>query len=105
MKKDGSKFLRIIKNNFSVMKMVYRTDAKYVFVTLLLRVISGLRTSFLYVYLLGTVLYFVENKKEGGYILRFLMLSALFLAAAFAAEAYYNHIFKPLHWERISCRL
>ena len=68
MKKDESKMVRMIKNNFYVMKMVYRTDAEYVFVTFLLRVLSGLRTSFLYVYLLGTVLYFVENKKEGGYI-------------------------------------
>ena len=66
MKKDESKMVRMIKNNFYVMKMVYRTDAEYVFVTFLLRVLSGLRTSFLYVYLLGTVLYFVENKKEGG---------------------------------------
>ena len=68
MKKDESKMVRMIKNNFYVMKMVYRTDAEYVFVTFLLRVLSGLRTSFLYVYLLGTVLYFVENKKEGGYL-------------------------------------
>ncbi len=105
MKKDESKMVRMIKNNFYVMKMVYRIDAEYVFVTFLLRVLSGLRTSFLYVYLLGTVLYFVENKKEGGYILCFLAFSALLLAAAFAAEAYYNHLFKPLHGERINCRL
>ena len=32
-------------------------------------------------------------------------ISALLLAAAFAAEAYYNHLFKPLHGERINCRL
>ena len=51
MKKDESKMVRMIKNNFYVMKMVYRTDAEYVFVTFLLRVLSGLRTSFLYVYL------------------------------------------------------
>ncbi len=88
-----------------MMKMVYRTDAKYVFITLLLRVISGFRTSFLYVYLLSTVLYFVENNKGGGYTLCFLALSALFLAAAFAAEAYYDHIFKPFHREWISCHL
>lgn len=68
MKKDESKMVRMIKNNFYVMKTVYRIDAEYVFVTFLLRVLSGLRTSFLYVYLLGTVLYFVENKKEGGYV-------------------------------------
>lgn len=105
MKKDVSNFLRIVNNNFYMMKMVYRTDAKYVLVTLLLRVISGLRTSFLYVYLLGMVLYCVENKMEGKYILCFLVLSILFFAVTFAAEAYYNHTLKPLHRERISCRL
>ena len=105
MKKDVSNFLRIVNNNFYMMKMLYRTDAKYVLVTLLLRVISGLRTSFLYVYLLGMVLYCVENKMEGKYILCFLVLSILFFAVTFAAEAYYNHTLKPLHRERISCRL
>ena len=74
MKKYVSNFLRITNNNFYMMRIVYRTDAKYVLVTLLLRVISGLRTSFLYVYLLGIVLYCVENKMEGKYILCFLQL-------------------------------
>ena len=65
MKKYVSNFLRITNNNFYMMRIVYQIDAKYVLVTLLLRVISGLRTSFLYVYLLGMVLYCVENKMEG----------------------------------------
>lgn len=105
MKKYVSNFLRITNNNFYMMRIVYQIDAKYVLVTLLLRVISGLRTSFLYVYLLGMVLYCVENKMEGKYILCFLVLSNLFFAVTFAAEAYYNHTLKPFHRERISCRL
>ncbi len=105
MKKERTSFGEILKNNVYMIKAVYRTDAKYILFTFLLRVISGLRTSFLYVYLLGMVLYCVENKKEGTYILCFLALSTLPLAAAFAMEAYYNHVFQPIHRERISCQL
>lgn len=84
-----------------MMGTVYHADAGYIGFTLFTRIISGIRTSFLHVYLLGVVLYCVENGKTLGFILLFLLLSTIFLAVAFALEAYYDHVFKPIHRERI----
>lgn len=105
MKTNILNIKKIIKNNFYIMKTVCHVDGRYVGFTLFVRMVSGICNSFLYVYLLGGVLYCVENKKELKFILLFLLFSIVFFAAAFALQAYYNNIFKPIHRERIVSRL
>jgi ABC-type multidrug transport system fused ATPase/permease subunit len=53
----------------------------------------------------GIVLYCIENENSISYILLFLTLSMVFFIAAFALQAYYDHIFKPVHRERVVNRL
>lgn len=84
---------------------VCRADAGYVVFSLLVRTVSGIRTSFLYVYLLGGVLYFIESELGLDSVLLFLLFSMAFFAAAFALQAYYDHIFKPVNRERVVRRL
>ena len=105
MKSSRLNIVKIVKNNFHMIGAVCRADAGYFVFSLLVRMLSGIRTSFLYVYLLGIVLYCIESEKEIDYILLFLMLSMAFFVAAFALQAYYDHIFKPVHRERVVNRL
>ena len=101
MKKDGLSIGAIIKNNFYMAAAVFRADAAYLGLALLVRALSAIAESFLYVYLLGTVIYFVENGKGAGTILLFLLSGMAFLGAVFALQSYYNHVFEPVHRERI----
>lgn len=101
MKKDGLSIGAIIKNNFYMAAAVFRADAAYLGLALLIRALSAIAESFLYVYLLGTVIYFVENGKGAGTILLFLLSGMAFLGAVFALQSYYKHIFEPVHRERI----
>ena len=105
MKSSRLNIVKIVNNNFHMIGAVCRADAGYFIFSLLVRVLSGICTSFLYVYLLGIVLYCIENEKSISYILLFLTLSMVFFAAAFALQAYYDHIFKPVHRERVVNRL
>ena len=101
MKKDGLSIGAIIKNNFYMAAAVFRADAAYLGLSLLVRALSAIAESFLYVYLLGTVIYFVENGKGAGTILLFLLSGMAFLGAVFALQSYYNHVFESAHRERI----
>lgn len=101
MKKDGLSIGAIIKNNFYMAAAVFRADAAYLGLSLLVRALSAIAESFLYVYLLGTVIYFVENGKGAGTILLFLLSGMAFLGAVFALQSYYKHVFGPVHRERI----
>lgn len=101
MKKDGLSIGAIIKNNFYMAAAVFRADAAYLGLALLVRALSAIAESFLYVYLLGTVIYFVENGKGAGTILLFLLSGMAFLGAVFALQSYYKHVFGPVHRERI----
>ena len=101
MKKDGLSIGTIIKNNFYMSAAVFRADAAYLGLALLVRALSAIAESFLYVYLLGTVIYFVENGKGAGTILLFLLSGMAFLGAVFALQSYYKHVFEPVHRERI----
>ena len=101
MKKDGLSIGAIIKNNFYMAAAVFRADAAYLGLALLVRALSAIAESFLYVYLLGTVIYFVENGKGAGTILLFLLSGMAFLGAVFALQSYYNHVFESAHRERI----
>lgn len=101
MKKDGLSIGAIIKNNFYIAAAVFRADAAYLGLALLVRALSAIAESFLYVYLLGTVIYFVENGKGAGTILLFLLSGMAFLGAVFALQSYYKHVFEPVHRERI----
>lgn len=101
MKKDGLSIGTTIKNNFYMAAAVFRADAAYLGLSLLVRALSAIAESFLYVYLLGTVIYFVENGKGAGTILLFLLSGMAFLGAVFALQSYYKHVFEPAHRERI----
>ena len=101
MKTSSLNLIRIIKNNFHMISTVCRMDAGYFVFSLLVRAVSGIVTSFLNVYLLGGVLYFIENELDLGASLLFLLFSTAFFAAQFALQAYYDHIFKPVHRERV----
>lgn len=101
MKKDGLSIGAIIKNNFYMAAAVFRADAAYLGLALLVRALSAIAESFLYVYLLGTVIYFVENGKGAGTILLFLLSGMAFLGAVFALQSYCKHVFEPVHRERI----
>lgn len=101
MKKDGLSIGTIIKNNFYMAAAVFRADAAYLGLSLLVRALSAIAESFLYVYLLGTVIYFVENGKGAGTILLFLLSGMALLGAVFALQSYYKHVFEPIHRERI----
>ncbi len=101
MKKDGLSIGAIIKNNFYMAAAVFWADAAYLGLALLVRALSTIAESFLYVYLLGTVIYFVENGKGAGTILLFLLSGMAFLGAVFALQSYYKHVFEPVHRERI----
>ncbi len=101
MKKDGLSIGAIIKNNFYMAAAVFRADAAYLGLALLVRALSAIAESFLYVYLLGAVIYFVENGKGAGTILLFLLSGMAFLGAVFALQSYYKHVFEPVHRERI----
>lgn len=101
MKQDGLSIGRIIKNNFHMAAIVFRADAPYLGFALLVRALSAMAGSFLYVYLLGTVLYLVEKGREPGTILLFLLSAVAFLGAVFALQAYYRYVFEPVHRERI----
>lgn len=101
MKKDGLSIGTIIKNNFYMAAAVFRADAAYLGLSLLVRALSAIAESFLYVYLLGTVIYFVENGKGAGTILLFLLSGMAFLGAVFVLQSYYKHVFEPIHRERI----
>lgn len=101
MRKDGLSIGAIIKNNFYMAAAVFRADAAYLGLALLVRALSAIAESFLYVYLLGTVIYFVENGKGAGTILLFLLSGMAFLGAVFALQSYYKHVFEPVHRERI----
>lgn len=109
MERNDISIQKIIKNNLQMIGTVYHTDAGYLFFTLFIRVLSGIRASFLYVYLLGFVLQAIENQDASESILLLLLLSTVLFAVAFALEAYYEQIFKPVHKERIvsslQCRL
>nr|WP_304578700.1 ABC transporter ATP-binding protein [uncultured Acetatifactor sp.] len=101
MKKDGLSIGAIIKNNFYMAAAVFRADAAYLGLALLVRALSAIAESFLYVYLLGAVIYFVENGKGAGTILLFLLSGMAFLGAVFALQSYYKYVFEPVHRERI----
>ena len=88
-------------NNYKIFASVLHMDLWYVIFTFIVRIVTSIRTSFLYVYLLGFVLSFVETGKPLGFIIKFILAGTVLLAVSFAIEAYYNNIFKPIHSEKI----
>ena len=93
---------KTIKNNFRMLHTVCRADAGYVAFTLVVRMLSAIAGAFLYVYLLGAVIYCVENGKNPERILLLLLAAMAFLAAVFALQSYYDNVFCPVHRERIA---
>lgn len=93
---------KTIKNNFRMLHTVCRADAGYVAFTLVVRMLSAIAGAFLYVYLLGAVIYCVENGKDPERILLLLLAAMVFLAAVFALQSYYDNVFCPVHRERIA---
>ena len=92
-------------NNYKIFASVLHMDLWYVIFTFIVRIVTSIRTSFLYVYLLGFVLSFVETGKPLGFIIKFILAGTVLLAVSFAIEAYYNNIFKPIHSEKIVRRM
>ena len=80
-------------NNYKIFASVLHMDLWYVIFTFIVRIVTSIRTSFLYVYLLGFVLSFVETGKPLGFIIKFILAGTVLLAVSFAIEAYYNNIF------------
>lgn len=93
---------KTIKNNFRMLHTVCRADAGYVAFTLVVRMLSAIAGAFLYVYLLGAVIYCVENGKNPERILLLLLAAMAFLAAVFALQSYYDNVFCPVYRERIA---
>lgn len=101
MKSEQLRIIECFKNNFKMMSLIYHIDKKYTFFTLIYRLVCGIRTAFLYVYLLGYVIYCVENNISLSVILLLLGGSLFALAVAFGVEVYYQNIFRPIHKEKI----
>ncbi len=102
MKESRFPMGKTIKNNFRMLHTVCRADAGYVAFTLVVRMLSAIAGAFLYVYLLGAVIYCVENGKNPERILLLLLAAMAFLAAVFALQSYYDNVFCPVHRERIA---
>ena len=92
---------RIAANNFYFLGKAFRTAPLYLLLAVVFRVVSGLRTSFMYVYFLPYVISCVENGRSLRHVLVFIAVSFLAVSATYIAQSRFDSVYKPIVRERM----
>lgn len=93
---------RILRNNCYFLQKAFRTAPVYLILSVVLRILMGLRTTFMNVYFLSYVISCVETGRSLSHVLIFISISFAAVSATYAAQAAFDHIYKPVCTEKIA---
>lgn len=93
---------RILRNNCYFLQKAFRTAPVYLILSVVLRILMGLRTTFMNVYFLSYVISCVETGRSLSHVLIFILISFAAVSATYAAQAAFDHIYKPVCTEKIA---
>lgn len=93
---------RILRNNCYFLQKAFRTAPLYLILSVVLRILMGLRTTFMNVYFLSYVISCVETGRSLSHVLIFISISFAAVSATYAAQAAFDHIYKPVCTEKIA---
>lgn len=93
---------RILRNNCYFLQKAFRTAPLYLILSVVLRILMGLRTTFMNVYFLSYVISCVETGRSLSHVLIFILISFAAVSATYAAQAAFDHIYKPVCTEKIA---
>ncbi len=97
MKESGS----CLRNNFYFLHKAFRIAPLYILLSVGLRIMMGLRTSFMSVYFLSTVISCVETNRTLAYVLGFVTVSFVAVSATYGLQAAFDNVYKPICIEKI----
>ncbi len=93
---------RILRNNFYFLHKAFRIAPLYLLLSVVLRILMGLRTTFMNVYFLSYVISCVETGRSLSHVLLFISISFAVVSATYAVQAAFDHIYKPVCTEKIA---
>ena len=91
-----------LRNNCYFLHKAFRIAPLYLLLSAVLRVLMGLRTSFMNVYFLSYVISCVETGRSLSHVLVFISVSFVVIAITYAIQAAFDNIYKPICMEKIA---
>lgn len=97
MKKSGV----CLRNNFYFLSKVFRIAPLYIIIYTSLRIMMGIRTSFMSVYFLSYIIACVETGRSLSFVLLFILVSFLLVSISYVAQAIFDNVYKPIWIKKI----
>lgn len=98
MKKNGI----CLRNNLYFLHKAFKIAPLYLLLSVGLRIMMGIRTSFMSVYFLSYVILCVETEQSLSSVLVFVVISFVVISITYAIQAVFDNIYKPICIEKIS---
>lgn len=100
-----NKFILSFRNNGYFLKLAIQNTPYYFLLAIILRIICGLRITFMNVYFLSFIVSSVEEKRNLMDIFRFVLISFLLVSLSYLFQAFFDHIWKPVFQEKLTNHL
>lgn len=89
-----------ICNNFYFLKKAFLVSPGFVLLSILVRIVSSVRTTFMKVNFLAYVISFVETKRSLFYVMGFVGMSFLAVCLTYLLQSIFENIYKPVYLEK-----
>lgn len=89
-----------ICNNFYFLKKAFLVSPGFVLLSVLVRIVSSVRTTFMKVNFLAYVISFVETKRSLFYVMGFVGMSFLAVCLTYLLQSIFENIYKPVYLEK-----
>lgn len=91
-----------LQNNFYFLKKAFRVSPMFLLLSAGMRIMMGLRTSFMDIYFLSYVIFCVENRYSLSHVMLFVLISFLVISLTYVIQARFDNIYKPVCTEKIA---
>ena len=95
----------ILKNNFGLFLFIFKESPFYIIFSLFIRSIRSIRSSFIYVFLIGYILSFIETNKSFEFIAIFLAIGTVLIATSIILEMIHENYVAPIFNEQITSKI
>lgn len=93
---------RVVSNNFYFLRKAFKVSPIYIILSICMRIMAGMRTSFMYVFFLPYVISCVETGSSIYQILTFISISILTVSLSYAIQSVFDNIYMPISKEKMN---
>ena len=91
-----------LRNNLYFLNKAFKIAPLYLILSGILRILTGIRTSFMNVYFLSYVISCVETGRSLLHVLLFISISLAVVSVTYAIQAAFDNLYKPVCTEKIA---